>query len=65
MFENSVCEVETDLESNTYRIDHCVAGCMTRYLPRENYLPRKPRNYEGEARDTSEASKGDNFSQGR
>ena len=19
----------------TYRIDHCVAGCMTRYLPRE------------------------------
>ena len=30
-----------------YRIDHCVAGCMTHYLPRENYLPQKPRKYRG------------------
>ena len=22
-----------------YRIDHCVAGCMTRYLPREKLSP--------------------------
>ena len=22
-----------------YRIDHCVAGCMTRYLPREKITP--------------------------
>ena len=24
---------------NMYRIDHCVAGCMTRYLPREKLSP--------------------------
>ena len=22
-----------------YRIDHCIAGCMTRYLPREKLSP--------------------------
>ena len=26
-----------------YRIDHCVVGCMTRYLPWKIYLQRKPR----------------------
>ena len=24
---------------NMYRIDHCIAGCMTRYLPREKLFP--------------------------
>ena len=39
----------------TYRIDHCVAGCMTRYLPREKLSPaeseevrgRSPRYFRG------------------
>ena len=55
-----------------YRIDHCVAGCMTRYLPRENLFP-------AEAKEVPRAKpevlprlpreinfpKGDKFSQGR
>ena len=26
-----------------YRINHCVAGCMTRYLPREKIISRGSR----------------------
>ena len=42
-------------EGCMYRIDHCVAGCMTRYLPREKLSPaeseevrgRSPRYFRG------------------
>ena len=46
-----------------YRIDYCIAGCMTCYLPRGKIISRRNQGSTGgEARGTSEASKGDNFS---
>ena len=45
-----------------YKIDHCVAGCMTRYLPREKLSPVEAKEV---PKEFSEASKGENFSQDR
>ena len=45
-----------------YRIDHCVAGCMIRYLPREKLSLAEAKEV---PKEFSEASKGENFSQDR
>ena len=44
-----------------YRIDHCVAGCMTIYLPWEKVSPLEASEVPRPR--TSSASAGDNFSQ--